>query len=56
MKRTCLNCDTELMNELLEGFEAYTCPNCHRKYIFGIETNARYMQTMNERKHQLLTN
>lgn len=55
MKKTCLNCDTELTNELLEGFEVHTCPNCNRKYAFGIENYGALMRFYNEkRQHQKL--
>lgn len=57
MKKTCLNCDTELNGELLEGFEVHTCPNCNRKYAFGIENYGALMRFYNEkRQHQSLTN
>jgi Zn-finger nucleic acid-binding protein len=53
--RTCPQCDTTLTEEQAQGFTIHVCSNCHRRFIFGIETNARYMQMMNEREHQKLT-
>jgi Zn-finger nucleic acid-binding protein len=48
MKKTCLQCDTELTNELLEGFEVHSCPNCQERFCFGIDNHARLLQHFND--------
>ena len=52
--KKCLNCDSPLTEEQRLGFTAHICTNCGRGYMFGIETNAKYMQALMEREHQKL--
>lgn len=56
MKKSCMQCDT-LLEQHEQHKAIYQCPNCSRKFVFGIENYSKHLVEQfnaGERKHRAI--